>query len=157
MLNVGTGYAISSKCSDKDAAWQFVRSFMTNKCMESQFLFPASMSLFEKRLAAAKEVQYQKDANGNYTLDSEGNKIPVTRISYSMPDGSDVKIYNLSDELAEKVKDVVYNTTKAAAYDEEINTIVMNQAEAFFSGQKSAQDVAKLIQSQVSIYVNEQR
>lgn len=157
MLNVGTGYAISSKCSDKDAAWQFVRSFMTNKYMESQFLFPASMSLFEKRLAAAKEVQYQKDANGNYTLDSEGNKIPVTRISYSMPDGSEVKIYNLSDELAEKVKDVVYNTTKAAAYDEEINTIVMNQAEAFFSGQKSAQDVAKLIQSQVSIYVNEQR
>ena len=157
MLNVGTGYAISSKCADKDAAWQFIRTFMTNDYMEDQFLFPASMSLFEKRLAEAKEIQYQKDSNGNFTLDSEGNKIPLARISYAMPDGSELKIFNLSDELAAKVKDVVYNTTKAAAYDEEINTIVMNQAEAFFSGQKSPQDVAKLIQSQVSIYVNEQR
>ena len=42
-------------------------------------------------------------------------------------------------------------------YDESIISIVTEQAAAYFSGQKSAQEVAKLIQSKASIYINEQK
>lgn len=157
MLSVNPGYAISSTCSDKEAAWQFIRQYMTEDYMEDQYLFPVSMKLFNEKLEKAKQTEYEKDANGNYILDSEGNKKPVARVSYTLSDGTEVARYCLDDELADKVKEIVYNTDKIAAYDEEINEIVMNHAEAYFSGQKSAQDVAKLIQSQVSIYVNEQR
>ena len=41
--------------------------------------------------------------------------------------------------------------------DETIMGIVSEQAQAFFNGQKSAEEVARLIQSKVNIYVNEQR
>ena len=42
-------------------------------------------------------------------------------------------------------------------YDMSIADIVTEQAAAYFSGQKSAEEVAKLIQSKANIYINEQR
>ena len=41
--------------------------------------------------------------------------------------------------------------------DQSIIDIVLEEAAAYFAGQKSAQDVAKLIQSKANIYINEQR
>ena len=35
--------------------------------------------------------------------------------------------------------------------------VISAESEAYFAGQKSAQEVAKLIQSKLTIYVNEQR
>ena len=42
-------------------------------------------------------------------------------------------------------------------YDMSILDIVTEQAQAYFAGQKSADEVAKLVQSKANIYVNEQR
>lgn len=41
--------------------------------------------------------------------------------------------------------------------NEEINNIITEEAAAFFEGQKSAKDVADVVQSRVKIYVNENR
>ena len=57
----------------------------------------------------------------------------------------------------EKVVALIEGTTRVANYDTTITDIVKEDCEAYFSGQKSAEDVAKLIQSKVNIYVNEQR
>lgn len=156
MLNVGTGYAMSSTCKDKDAAWRFLRSFMTEEYMDDQYLFPASKSLFEKRLQKAMTEEYEKDDNGNVKLDADGNKILIAKVNQVLG-GNVIVRYAVDEVLAGKIRSLVYDTTKVAAYDEEINTIVINQAEAYFSGAKSVEEVAKLIQSQVNIYVNEQR
>jgi hypothetical protein len=42
-------------------------------------------------------------------------------------------------------------------YDNEIDQIISEETGAFFSGQKSAKDVAGIIQNRVSTYVNENR
>ena len=41
--------------------------------------------------------------------------------------------------------------------EDSILEIVREQSEAFFAGQKSAAEVARLVQSKATIYVNEQR
>ena len=51
-------------------------------------------------------------------------------------------------------------TSTSALYDfssDSIFDIVREQSQAYFSGQKTAEDVAKLVQSKANIYVNEQR
>ena len=53
--------------------------------------------------------------------------------------------------------DAINTCTKVINNDDSIYNIVSEQAQAYFSGQKSARDVANLIQSKVTIYVNEQR
>ena len=42
-------------------------------------------------------------------------------------------------------------------YDTSIINIVKEEAAAYFAGQKSAEEVTKLIQSKANIYINEQK
>jgi len=41
-------------------------------------------------------------------------------------------------------------------YDQKLYDIVMQEAQAFYSGDKTAEQAAKLIQSKASIYMSEQ-
>ena len=67
------------------------------------------------------------------------------------------EIYCLTQEQVDQIRELMETTTKMADYDNSIIEIVTQQAAPFFEGQKSAEDVAKLVQSKVNIYVNEQR
>lgn len=54
------------------------------------------------------------------------------------------------------VKDIILNTTAVSgAVSNDILNIIKEEAEAYFSNQKSAQDVAAIIQSRMSIYLSE--
>ena len=66
--------------------------------------------------------------------------------------------YGMEDRVqADKLMELIESTEKVANYDSAIFDIVNEQAAAFFQGQKSAEEVAKLIQSKANIFVNEQR
>ena len=54
-------------------------------------------------------------------------------------------------------QEVINSSTKMMDYDQSIINIVLEESAAYFAGQKSAEDVAKLIQSKANIFVNEQR
>ena len=68
-----------------------------------------------------------------------------------------VEIYALEPEQVQQIRELIESTTKAADYNQEILQIVEEQAAPFFAGQKSAEEVARLVQSKANIYVNEQR
>ena len=59
--------------------------------------------------------------------------------------------------LAAWAIELLKSTTKLADYDEAIMNIVMDEAQAFLDGNRSADDVAKAVQSKVKLHVNEQR
>ena len=63
----------------------------------------------------------------------------------------------MDEETAQQLRELVSTTTKVANYDSSIFEIVREQVQAYFEGQRSAEDVAKLIQSKANIFVNEQR
>ena len=156
ILTMGESYAMSSSCKDKDAAWQFLRSFLTQEYQEKGSYLPTNMKVFDKQLEKAMEVKYQKDSNGNYILDENGERKPVAIGMFS--DGINTyEIYATSPRQAEQLREVIASSTKLADNDRSITDIVTQQAAAYFAGQKSAQDVAKLIQSKANIYINEQR
>lgn len=149
-------YAMSSNCHNKEAAWQFLRGFLTEEYqMEGNYL-PTNQKTFEKQLEKAMEVEYEKDANGNYLLDENGERIPVSR--GSVYDGMETyDIYATTPRQAQMLRDVIASATKMMDYDTSIINIVKEEAAAYFAGQKTAQEVCKLIQSKVNIYINEQK
>ncbi|MDD6090847.1 MAG: hypothetical protein PUB77_09340, partial [Clostridiales bacterium] len=117
---------------------------------------PTNKNVFEKQLKDAMVVEYQKDPNGNYLLDENGERIPVSKGSVS--DGINTyEVYATTEEEAQQLREVTATTTKMMNRDQSIMDIVSEQAAAYFSGQKTAEEVAKLIQSKASIYINEQR
>ena len=159
-LNLSSGYGISSSCSNKEAAWQFLRSFMTPKAMENGggWGFPANRALLEKQLKEAMTIEYEKDAKGNYLLDDEGKKTPIP-ITYVWPEGNEegVPVYSLTQEQADKVMELINSTDKVYLENAAVMNIIFEQLDAFLSGQKTAEEVARLVQGKMSIYVNEQR
>ena len=68
-----------------------------------------------------------------------------------------VEIKALTQAQADKIMELVNTTTKVQNYDEELMQMITNESEAFFAGQKSAEDVGRLLQSKMTIYINEQR
>ena len=67
------------------------------------------------------------------------------------------EIYAIDPEQIDQLRELIASTDRKANYDSDIFEIVSQEAAAFFQGQKSAEDVAKLIQSKANIFVNEQR
>ena len=159
-LNVDSGYGISSSCADKQAAWSFLRGFMTEKGMDDGYYwgFPANRKLLEKELQEAMTVEYEKDAKGNYLLDEKGEMIPVSRGGVWNEATQDVtEFYSVTQAQADKIMELINGTTKLYSQNSAVLKIIYEQTDAFFSGQKSAEEVAKLVQGKLSIYVNEQR
>ena len=149
-------YAMSSSCHNKEAAWQFLRGFLTEEYQMEGYYLPTNQKTFEKQLEKAMEVEYEKDANGNYRLDENGEKIPVSR--GSVYDGMETyEIYATTPRQAQMLREVIASATKMMDYDTSIINIVKEEAAAYFAGQKTAQEVCKLIQSKANIYINEQK
>lgn len=156
VMAMNESYAISSACKNKDAAWEFIRGFLTEEYQQDMYALPTNMNAFETQLAKAMEVEYEQDANGNYILDENGEKIPLSR--GMIYDGMTYKeIYATTPEQAQQLRDAIAAATKLVDFDQSIIDIVTEQAAPFFAGQKTAEETAKLIQSKANIYVNEQR
>ena len=153
-----SGYAMSSRSEHKDVIWDFLRVFFTKDFQSKGYLLPSRIDVFDANAEKAMTVEYQKDENDNFLLDEEGEKIPVPCYTiWNETTGKVEELYALTQEQVDQLRELVETTTKVANYDQSITGIVTEEAEAFFQGQKSAQEVAKLIQSKANIYVNEQR
>lgn len=157
MMMLDNSYAMFSTCKDKEAAWYFLRTMFTKDYQKSCYDLPVNKELFEEKIAASMNPKYRTDDDGNFILDKNGDKIEEPKYTMGLANGDAIKIYSLSEEMAQAVREVVSSTTKILSNDEEIYEIVATESAPFFAGQKSADDVAKLIQNKVSIYVNEQR
>lgn len=152
------GYAMSSRSPYKDVIWEFLRGFFTEQYQRGSYCLPSRVDVFEHNAEQATTVQYQTDADGNVMLDEQGERIPVVRYSmWNSVTGQIEEIYALEQAQVDQIRDLIETTTKAADYDQAILAIVSEQAAPYFAGQKSAQEVARLIQSKANIYVNEQR
>ena len=157
IMRFENGFAMSRSCADKDAAWEFFRSMLTESGQTNQYNIPSNRNVFNKQLEDFMTPRYRKDADGNILLDENGEKIEESRGSWIDDSGVEHHIYAMTQEQADEVLSIIETCTKVASYDTSIYDIVNEQAQAFFADQKSVDEVARLIQSKANIYVNEQR
>ena len=64
---------------------------------------------------------------------------------------------SLSQVQADKLRELVETTTHTNTRDETVLAIVTEQAGAYFRGEKSIEEVAGLVRTEVSNYINAQR
>lgn len=149
-FQVSEGTAISSTCKDKDAAWQFLRRTLTSEYQLSEryWGFPTNKEAFEAMIADAMTPEYYTDENGEL----------VQRPKYSENfDSVQFDCLASTQEDIDLVMELIDSTNKIAYFDSDIMKIVEDEADIYFHGDKSAKEAAAIIQSRVSILVNEQR
>ncbi len=138
--------SMGSKCKDKEAAWQFIRYFLTDEYQTKlDWGFPVSEKAFDAMIEKSRENPYYIDENGE-------------KHEYSSSIGVDditVEVKALSETEAEQLSRLVKTATTTYSPDNDIYNIIEEEAGAYYEDQKSVEEVASIIQSRVSIYLSE--
>ena len=141
---------MSAKCKNKDAAWQFIRTQLLDSDDNRTWQFPINQKSFDKAIKDAQTPDTYVDENGQTQYNHKYS-------TYDDATGQEITYDYFTDEDVQLLKDLINNTTKVLNYDEDLLNIITDEAQPFINGEKSASEVASLIQSRIKIYVNEQK
>jgi ABC-type glycerol-3-phosphate transport system substrate-binding protein len=138
-------FAISAKSKNQDAAWQFLRYYLTEDYQNEAPGFPLSMKVLEKRAEEAMDRPYYIDVNGN--------KDYYDDIIYI--DDVEVTIDPMTREEVDHFMEILKTFKNVGRYDDTLINIISEEAEPYFNGQKNAGEVAQIIQNRAQIYLHE--
>lgn len=129
-----TELAIQANSPVKDEAWKFIAFLLSEEVQSLPELegFSLLKSVNEKKL---DDIQKQ-----------------VKSGTYKLPNGKAIKV---PDEDFAQFKKLINTADRYSGADNKVMKIIDEESQAFFSGQKSAEEVAKLIQNRVTTYLNE--
>ena len=140
--------AISADSQYKDGAWEFIRTYISDDFQDKiTWGFPISKAALKKRGTEATKPQTYIDEKG---------KEQIVKESYWL-DGKEVEVDPPTQADIDNFIKVLETADSLVNYNESITDIILEEASGYFDGQKSAEAVAKVIQSKVQIYVNENR
>lgn len=133
--------AILESSQKKEGAWAFVKSLLSEDYQKemSYYYFPVRLSVLEECFQEAMRENTRHSASWVWD-DFEYEQVPATK---EQIDGVKALI-----ELASPM---------SSSADEIITGIISEETAAFLAGQKTAEAVAEIIQSRVSVYVSENR
>ena len=148
----GTSLAISSTCRNTDAAWSFVRQLLLEEHQTSDHMwgFPTNANAFEKVKKEAMTAEYETDPE-------TGEQVEVSHMGVGVGEDFMLDIYAMKQEEFDAFMELYENCSSVYSYDESILQLVQEESQAFFAGQKSAEETASLIQNRLSLYMAEQR
>lgn len=122
---------INKKASVKKEAWDFLEFLMSEEVQELDFDikgFTINKNVYEEKIKKMKEA-------------------PTTH-----PNGTTIDVKN---QDIQRLNEIVNRANIHLTEDATMEKIMTEEFKAFFSGQKSAEEVARLIQNRISIYLNE--
>ena len=147
--------AISSKCQDKDGAFEFVKYMLSADVQKSKDNgvmggngFPILKTALEDMANSAMEPYASQNTDGTWS------PVPDEQNSYQL--GNKTYVYQpLTQERKEYYMSVITSADKLEYSESKILDIISEETAGYFAGQKSVDQVTPIIQSRVSIYVNE--
>ena len=153
--------AISAKSKHKEAAWAFVELLLTGwdnppksfAALVGTKGFPTELGTRERYFAKVTENPYLLGEDGEIlTYGGESERYALHILSSR---AVQIFFYTPLPEETDLICSLLDSSTTARG-GSQISSIVTQEAESYFSGQKSAADVAALIQNRVSVYLAEQ-
>lgn len=149
VINYNQSFSISAKSANQEGAWEFLRYYLTDEYQESDEWY--GMPVNKERFMELAQQALEKP----FYLDQDGNKVEYEDTVYI--NGENVPLEPMSQEQLDRVVEFVMSVERSGYYNENVQNIITEETAAFFEGQKTAQEVAKIIQSRIQIYVDESR
>ena len=174
-----TSFAVSAQSLCQEGAWAFISDyFAEQKAQDANDMYQFSIFRSINKKLADQALAY----HDNYWYEQEGEDIIVEEVVPAIdedmmvnPDdpygnaengektwtywiaNQQINLGLMTEEAVARMDAFLESLTQCYQYDEPMMKIILEEASAFFSGQKSAEEIANLIQSRVSIYVAEGR
>jgi len=140
------GLAITTKCKDKEGAWEFVRMILTEQWQENLnrgWGFPTNKAVFDGVVWDAMNP----NPDHIYGAGWGGNEDD---------DGFSIRLRAVTQDEVDQVMALINSMTSALFNDSDLWFIIREGVDDFFNGRNTAQDTARIIQNRVSIYLAEQ-
>ena len=140
-LDLYKDFAMTTDCTNKEAAWQFLRMYLTEEYQKGLPYFPSNANAFDSGLENAKQVK----------TDEAGQKVIRAML---LQDGLDPQyFYQITDAQAATLKNVV-DTASVNIGDEAIYALVSDNVSTYLTGNDTAPGVANFVQEAVKEYLD---
>lgn len=148
VLQVDTTYVFSAKSKNLDAAWDFMKYYLTK---EYQSSLSYTLPVLEEQLETLVEKTREKPFN----LDEDGNKVEYDATYWI--GGEEIVLPQLSQEETNEILTFIRSVNVRRYWNTDVFNIINEEAAAYFAGQKDVDTTAALIQNRVQLYVDENR
>lgn len=151
--------ALSAQTQYPEEAWKFIEYYLeTSSDSIWRLGFSTRKSCLDQQIEDAVTVSYYLDEEGNPLLDAEGNPVPkdLGGVQWSFEDEA-IMFRTATAEEVSGVKELIESACPLSAAEDRIMAIIQEEAEPFFQGQKSVEEVAEIIQSRAQIYLDERQ
>lgn len=139
MMSLGASFGISKNCEEPEAAWKLIRGYFLPKDANSDSYSSYNFSIRQDEFDKFCENAMSEDNNGSWGW---GDFM--------------VEIQPATQEQVDEVKALINGITAVdGAVSSEVMNMINEEAAAYFSGQKSVEEVAEIIQSRVWVYLSE--
>ncbi|MCM1125796.1 MAG: ABC transporter substrate-binding protein [Lachnospiraceae bacterium] len=138
--------AISGKSEYKEICWEFISQYLGEE-YQKKLSFPINRAAMEEKLAQSLETEYDM---------VDGEKQPMVKSQVNFEgDDQPQDIYCLTKEQTQRLMQLIESASINDAYDHHLYRIIMDEADGYFSGDKTLDETADIIQNKASIYVSE--
>lgn len=146
-ISLNNSFAILNNSGCKEAAWEFIKVFLGEEYQNNLYNFPVIEKYFDIKADECMEDPYY--------INEDGEKEYYDN-TWFIGD-REIDIPPITQQERDFLVDFVKNTTKLyGGYNADIYEICQEEVQAYFKGEKSSEDAAKMIQNRVSILVSEQ-
>ena len=142
---VDSGFSIAEKSPNKEGAWEFVRTMLLPEYQDCADKFPVRKDSLDKYAAAA--MKYDSDRMNNAIVMMGGMALS------SSVHGS--QIGEPKQEDVDRMNEIIASANGIMSYNSSVLEIITEEAGSYFSGSKSPEDAAALIQTRVQLYLDE--
>jgi hypothetical protein len=141
-----------------DGAWEFLRRFLLPTFevdIDMMWGFPLRLDLYDNMIDNFKTVNMGSDSDGNIV------EMPVFEIELFEEGGRTsvvFDIYAMTDDIADKTRNIIETAvlSNQNVHQQALFNLIDGDISSFFAGVRTAEDTARIIQSRVQTYLNEQ-
>lgn len=153
---------IAKNSAHKEGAWAFLQYYLQyddDSHTSYNYSFPTRIELLELLAEEMVTPQYETDYDGEIIKDDDGNPIEKPMHRMISADGTEKQYFAMEreeiDALMEVLKTVDF--TPKSMQKQAVVSIIMEEAGFYFSGDKTVEEVTKIIQNRVQILIDENR
>lgn len=143
-----SAYAITSPSKNKENAWEFIEYMLNRDVVEN--CLPVNR---KKLLERATAVEYVKGNWGQLFLDENG--MPCLKYSTVYFEGGQYTYHAVTEEETATLLYLMDTAQYTDTIDNILWRIIFEEAGPFFQGQRTVEDASAIIQSRISIYLQE--
>jgi ABC-type glycerol-3-phosphate transport system substrate-binding protein len=137
-LSYDSGLAITTSCTDKEGAWEFIRTILKNNQQTDSFVFALGFPIIKEEFDLLRiSAMTERNSTFNY-------------------DGFIIDLKPVTKDDNDQFMALIDSLSGTSIFDLSLQNIVLEAASDFFEGRSSAQDATRIIQSRASIYIAEQ-